>query len=65
MPIALILLAINVVFIVHAAKTGRFMPWGYVTFLLPGMLTQMRRAPSYVRKNEAEWISIAARQERA
>ena len=37
MPIAIILVVINVAFIVHAAKTGRFMPWGYVIFLLPGV----------------------------
>ena len=37
MPIAIILVVINVAFIVQAAKTGRFMPWGYVIFLLPGV----------------------------
>jgi len=37
MPIAIILMAINVAFVVHAAKTGRFSPWGYVIFLLPGV----------------------------
>jgi hypothetical protein len=36
MPFGIILLAINVVFIVHAAKTGRFWPWGYVILFLPG-----------------------------
>ena len=36
MPIAIILMAINVAFIVHAAKTGRFNPWGYVLLFLPG-----------------------------
>jgi hypothetical protein len=36
MPFALVLLAINVILIVHAAKTGRFWPWGYVILLLPG-----------------------------
>jgi hypothetical protein len=39
MPIAIILLAINVAFIVHAAKTGRFMPWGYLILFLPGVGT--------------------------
>jgi hypothetical protein len=37
MPIAIVLMAINVAFIIHAAKTGRFTPWGYVIFLLPGV----------------------------
>src|SRR5579863_6112514 len=36
MPFGIILLLINVVFIVHAAKTGRFWPWGYVILFLPG-----------------------------
>src|SRR5215471_15084304 len=36
MPLAVVLLAINVILIVHAAKTGRFWPWGYVILLLPG-----------------------------
>lgn len=36
MPIGIILLLINVVCVVHAAKTGRFMPWGWVILLLPG-----------------------------
>jgi hypothetical protein len=37
MPIAVILMAINVAFVIHAAKTGRFSPWGYIIFLLPGV----------------------------
>lgn len=37
MPIGLILLLIDVVCIVHAAKTGRFMPWGLVILFLPGI----------------------------
>lgn len=37
MPFAIILMAINVALIIHAAKTGRFNPWGYVIFLLPGV----------------------------
>ena len=37
MPIAIVLMAINVAFVIHAAKTGRFTPWGYVIFLLPGV----------------------------
>jgi hypothetical protein len=37
MPFAIALFLINVVFIVHAAKTGRFMPWGYLILLLPGV----------------------------
>jgi hypothetical protein len=37
MPIAIIMMVVNVAFIVHAAKTGRFMPWGYIIFMLPGI----------------------------
>jgi hypothetical protein len=37
MPIAIALMAINVAFIVHAAKTGRFNPWAYLILLLPGV----------------------------
>jgi uncharacterized protein YxeA len=54
MPLAIVLMVINVAFIVHAAKTGRFNPWGDV-----------RRAPKYVRKAQAQWISIAEKQLRA
>jgi hypothetical protein len=36
MQYGLIILLIQVVCIVHAAKTGRFWPWGYVIFFLPG-----------------------------
>src|SRR5215475_2904510 len=37
MPLFLILALINVIFMVHAAKTGRFMPWAYLILLLPGI----------------------------
>jgi hypothetical protein len=36
MPLGIILLLINVGLIVHAAKTGRFWPWGYVILFIPG-----------------------------
>lgn len=36
MQLGFILLLINVACIVHAAKTGRFWPWGYVILFLPG-----------------------------
>jgi hypothetical protein len=36
MQFGLILLLVQVAFIVHAAKTGRFWPWGYVILFLPG-----------------------------
>jgi hypothetical protein len=35
MPIGVILLILNVVLIVHAAKTGRFSPWGYIILFIP------------------------------
>src|SRR5262245_65392837 len=37
MPFAIALLAIDVIFIVHAAKTGRMTPWAYLILLLPGV----------------------------
>ena len=37
MPIAFALFLIDIIFIVHAAKTGRFSPWGYLILLLPGV----------------------------
>ena len=37
MPIATLILIFDILLIVHAAKTGRFMPWGYVILLLPGI----------------------------
>jgi hypothetical protein len=37
MPLAALLLILNVVLIVHAAKTGRFMPWGFIILFLPGV----------------------------
>jgi hypothetical protein len=36
MPLGLVLLLIEVVCIVHAAKTGRFMPWGFIILFIPG-----------------------------
>ncbi len=36
MPVALILGVIDIVLVVHAAKTGRFSPWAYVILLIPG-----------------------------
>ena len=37
MPFAIILGVLDIVFIVHAAKTGRLNPWAYVIILLPGV----------------------------
>jgi hypothetical protein len=36
MPIGIVLLIVNVALIVHAAKTGRFSPWGYIILFIPG-----------------------------
>jgi hypothetical protein len=36
MPIALLLMVVQITLIVHAAKTGRFNPWGYILIFLPG-----------------------------
>jgi hypothetical protein len=37
MPVGLLIFAIDVILIVHAAKTGRFWPWAYVILFLPGI----------------------------
>jgi hypothetical protein len=37
MPLAIVLMVIDVAFVVHAAKTGRFNPWGYLILFLPGV----------------------------
>jgi hypothetical protein len=36
-PVASLLLILNVILIVHAAKTGRFTPWFYIILFLPGI----------------------------
>jgi hypothetical protein len=36
MQFGLILLLVEVALIVHAAKTGRFLPWGLIIFFIPG-----------------------------
>src|SRR5215471_17572743 len=36
MPFGIVLLLINVGLIVHAAKTGRFWPWGYIILFIRG-----------------------------
>src|SRR5262245_4193142 len=36
MPLAVILVLIDLAFIVHAAKTGRFLPWVYIILFVPG-----------------------------
>jgi hypothetical protein len=37
MPIILLLALINIVLIVHAAKRGRFSPWGFIILMVPGI----------------------------
>ena len=37
MPIGIIIAVLDIALIVHAAKTGRFMPWGFVILFLPGI----------------------------
>ncbi len=37
MPIAAIMFALDVALVLHAAKTGRFSPWGYIILFLPGV----------------------------
>src|SRR3977135_2537138 len=37
MPIILLLTLINIVLVVHAAKSGRFSPWGYIILMMPAI----------------------------
>jgi hypothetical protein len=37
LPFGFLILVFEVVLIVHTAKTGRFWPWAYVIFFLPGI----------------------------
>lgn len=37
MPLAALILALDVALVLHAAKTGRFTPWGYIILMLPGI----------------------------
>ena len=37
LPLGILLTLIDVALIIHAAKTGRFSPWGYVILFLPGI----------------------------
>jgi len=37
MPIVVVLAVINILLIVHAAKTGRFLPWGFIILMMPGI----------------------------
>jgi hypothetical protein len=44
-PSGVVLLLINVGLIVHAAKTGRFWPWGYI-ILSSALMQQVKLANS-------------------
>ncbi len=37
MPFIIALTFLNILFIVHAARTGRFTPWGWIMLALPGI----------------------------
>jgi hypothetical protein len=37
LPIGIIVAVLDIALIVHAAKTGRFMPWGFIILFLPGI----------------------------
>jgi hypothetical protein len=37
MPIVVILAVVNILLILHAAKTGRFLPWGFIILMMPGI----------------------------
>src|SRR4051812_47134326 len=37
MPVVLVVAVLNIILIVHAARTGRFVPWGFIILLMPGI----------------------------
>ena len=37
MPIAVVILLLDLTLVVHAAKTGRLCPWGYIILAIPGL----------------------------
>lgn len=37
MPIVIVLAILNILLIVHAARTGRFAPWGLIILMIPGI----------------------------
>jgi len=37
MPIAVVVLLLDLTLVVHAAKTGRLCPWGYIILAIPGL----------------------------
>src|SRR5437868_11808322 len=37
MPILVVLAVVNILLILHAAKTGRFSPWGFIILMVPGI----------------------------
>jgi hypothetical protein len=37
MPLAAILMVIDIALVIHAAKTGRFSPWGFIILMIPGI----------------------------
>jgi hypothetical protein len=63
--IGTILLLLNVIFVVHAARSGRFWPWAYVILFLPGfgvaayllfeVLPEWRRSPG-VRHGQGQIV---------
>ena len=74
MPLALLLVIIDVMLVVHAVRTGRASPWVFIILLVPvvGAIayvvavlvpdltgSQLRRAPAHVRQAQAEWIALA------
>lgn len=64
MPIlGVLLFAIDIAFVVHAARSGRFSPWGYIILMVPGfgalayalveLLPEMRGTPGGARAEAA------------
>lgn len=53
-----VLLAIDIFLMIHAARTGRFMPWFYVIMLLPGLggvaYIALELVPEWYRSDEAK-----------
>lgn len=70
MPVALVILLLDISLIHHASRTGRLQPWAFIILMVPmlGALAYIvvELVPEWlsrhVRKAQAEWIAIAEKQ---
>lgn len=62
MPVAVVILLLDLTLVVHAAKTGRLCPWAYIILAIPGFgaiaYIVMEVVPDWMRTIEAQKIRI-------